>query len=120
RASELPHGSRGSAAGAEARCRGGSRFFRASAGIVRDFPELFQRAPKNKRPSRQARGCLTYGEWNHVIRVVAGHDYERAHAVSNWPIREGLLAYVHLLRKDAIAHHRHEELVWAALDPHRK
>ena len=50
-----------------------------------------------------------------MIRELANHDHDRAARVMRWPLREGLLAYVAVARRQAILEHRHEELYWAIM-----
>lgn len=46
------------------------------------------------------------------MRELAGHDYDRAQCVAQWPIREGLLAIEHRLRTLALESYRHARLEW--------
>ena len=49
-----------------------------------------------------------------MIRAVAGNDPDRMRLVVSWPVREALLAYLHLLQESATEHYRTNLLVWAA------
>lgn len=49
---------------------------------------------------------------------MAGHDYDRALRVTRWPIREAMLAYLDMMRRQALEDYRVEYQVWAALAPH--
>jgi hypothetical protein len=40
--------------------------------------------------------------------------------VFRWPVREALLAFLDHLKKEAVEQYRHECLMWAVLNPHRK
>jgi hypothetical protein len=52
--------------------------------------------------------------------VLAGHDYDRALQILDWPVRAGLEAFMARLRDEAAVEFRHSTLVWALLAPHRK
>jgi len=48
-----------------------------------------------------------------VIRAVAGHDPERAQAIyARWPLREVLLAFLELRRRESLEQHRFDVLTW--------
>ena len=54
------------------------------------------------------------------MRVVA--DWEPAGIRERllWPLRDLLLAYIDLLKRDALARYQHDLAVWAMLAPHMK
>lgn len=48
-----------------------------------------------------------------MIRAVARHDPERARVIySRWPLREVLLAFLDLRRRESLEQHRFEVLTW--------
>jgi len=53
-----------------------------------------------------------------MVRELAAYQPDRVRRVLRWPLREALLAYVDLMKSDAITAHRHAELVWACIAPH--
>ncbi len=50
-----------------------------------------------------------------LIRELADYDYDRAVRILDWPIREGMLAYVAKLRRVALEQWRWSRMEWAAL-----
>jgi len=54
-----------------------------------------------------------YGEWDDVVRAVAEHRADRFDRLLTWRLRDLLLAYRWRVREDALAHWRHDVLVWA-------
>lgn len=55
-----------------------------------------------------------------MVRTVAGWDPARAAQTLMWPLRDLLLAYLDILRREAMARYERDLLVWAALAPHQK
>jgi len=55
-----------------------------------------------------------------VIRTVALWNPAAAREVFLWPLRDLLLAYVAILRREALARFEHDVLIWAILAPHQK
>lgn len=49
-----------------------------------------------------------------MIRALAGTP-DRIPAVRRWPVREGLLAYLDMVKRDAWEEVRHARLLWAVL-----
>lgn len=47
-----------------------------------------------------------------IVREIAGWDYARAQQLLDWPLREVLLAYLHLVRDRALADHRFNTIMW--------
>lgn len=60
------------------------------------------------------------GEWGYVVRVVADWDPDRVRERLLWPLRELLLAYLALLKRQAQERYQHDLEVWALLAPHQK
>ncbi len=55
-----------------------------------------------------------------MARVVAEWDPAQARLVFRWSLRELLLAYVALLKRDALERYEADLQVWAALAPYQK
>jgi hypothetical protein len=55
-----------------------------------------------------------------VVRVVAEWDPDRVRERLLWPLRELLLAYIAILKRNAEARYEHDVAVWATLAPHQK
>jgi hypothetical protein len=66
------------------------------------------------------RGAEDLGEWGLVVRVVADWDPARVHERLLWSLRDLLLAYLAILRRDALERYQHDLAVWATLAPHQK
>ena len=58
--------------------------------------------------------------WGVIVRELAGYDPERAAQVLRWPLREGLLAYVDVLKKQAREEYKIAVLAWAPQAPYMK
>jgi hypothetical protein len=56
--------------------------------------------------------------WSPVVRELAGEDYQKAIAITRWPLREALMAYLHCLKRAAAENYRMELLAWASMAPH--
>ena len=56
---------------------------------------------------------LDFGEWNGVVRTVAGFDYERALVIATWPLVEVMHAYLNHARMRAHADYRQAVMVFA-------
>jgi hypothetical protein len=56
--------------------------------------------------------------WSPLVRELAGGDYEKAIAITRWPIREALMGYLLHLQRAALDHYRMEFLAWASMAPH--
>jgi hypothetical protein len=54
------------------------------------------------------------------VRLVAGHDWEKAQRVLDWPLHEVLIAYVEQMREAALDSYQHSIIVWALTAPHSK
>jgi hypothetical protein len=55
-----------------------------------------------------------------IVRVVADWDPARIRECLVWALRDLLLAYVALLKRDALERYQHDLAVWAMLAPHQK
>lgn len=78
---------------------------------MEDFPEVFERRPTRPALRRRSvfRGAVNYGEWNTIIRTIAGWDVGQYDVIWNtWPVREGLITYVAALRRFALEEFYHE------------
>jgi hypothetical protein len=51
---------------------------------------------------------------------VADWDPARIRECLIWPLRDLLLAYVAILKRDALDRYQHDLAVWAMLAPHQK
>lgn len=54
------------------------------------------------------------------MRELAAFDPDVAQRVMRWPIREGLLRYVYLMKERARRAYETDLMVWAMLAPHQK
>lgn len=54
------------------------------------------------------------------MREIAEFDPDVARRVMRWPIREGLLRFVHMTKERARRAYEIDVMVWAALAPHGK
>jgi hypothetical protein len=86
--------------------------------ILGDFPEIFR--PELKGGPFRERGSKDLGEWSLVVRSVAEWDFDRIPRLLSWPLRDLFLAYLAILKRDAIARYHHDLMIWAVLAPHRK
>jgi hypothetical protein len=66
------------------------------------------------------RGSRDLGQWDLVVRQVGGWDACRIRQVAAWPLRELLLAYIDILKCQALERYEHDLAVWAQLAPHQK
>jgi hypothetical protein len=66
------------------------------------------------------RGAEDLGEWGLVVRVVADWDPAQVRERLLWPLRDLLLAYIAILRRQAQDRYEHDLEVWAMLAPHQK
>lgn len=55
-----------------------------------------------------------------MVRAVSGYDPERAERLAHWPLRELLLAYLELMRKQAREAHTVSLVLWAIQAPYMK
>jgi len=55
-----------------------------------------------------------------MLHELADYDPDRVRAVLGWPLREALLRYVHMMKREATIEYRHQVMLWAALAPHGK
>jgi hypothetical protein len=55
-----------------------------------------------------------------VVRVVADWDPARVRERLLWPLRDLLLGYLAILKREAQERYQHDLAVWAALAPHQK
>jgi hypothetical protein len=46
------------------------------------------------------------------VRELAGHDYHEAQRVLDWPLREAVLAYSDLMKRQAAEDYRFQFLAW--------
>jgi hypothetical protein len=82
---------------------------RASLNTIRRRQTVFVGGPKRDgaseraRRDRRYRGAAEhdYGDWNLVVRTLAGFDVDRYATVARWPIREGLISYLERRRGEA-------------------
>jgi hypothetical protein len=66
------------------------------------------------------RGAQDLGEWGLVVRVVADWEPARIRERLLWPLRDLLLAYLSILKREALDRYHHDLEVWAMLAPHQK
>jgi hypothetical protein len=66
------------------------------------------------------RGAQDLGEWGLTVRVVADWDPARVGERLLWPLRDLLLAYLAILKREAQQRYDQDLAVWAALAPHQK
>lgn len=66
------------------------------------------------------RGAVDLGEWGLAVRVVADWDPARVRERLVWPLRDLLLAYLAILKREAQQRYDQDLAVWAALAPHQK
>jgi hypothetical protein len=52
------------------------------------------------------------GDWDALVRELAGHDPARMVAVVRWPVREALLAYVDRMKQAELEQFRWNTLTW--------
>lgn len=66
------------------------------------------------------RGAQDLGEWGLVVRVVADWDPARIGERLVCPLRDLLLSYLAILKREAQQRYQHDLAVWAMLAPHQK
>lgn len=66
------------------------------------------------------RGAVDLGEWGLAVRVVADWDPARIRERLLWPLRDLLLAYLAILKREAQGRYDRDLAVWATLAPHQK
>jgi hypothetical protein len=55
-----------------------------------------------------------------MVRTVAAWDPAQVKQRLQWPLRDLLLAYLAILKREAEERYRHDLAIWAALAPHQK
>lgn len=52
-----------------------------------------------------------------MVRELAGHDYDAAQRILDWPLREAFHGYLNYLKRTALEEWRWARLEWASLKP---
>lgn len=94
--------------------------------ILDDFPALIKRASKIRLPNQpeptgpEIRGERQLGQWDHLVRVLAGHDPSQLDRVLAWPLRDALVAFEYQMMLVAREDYKHSMLVYTNVAPYAK
>lgn len=63
---------------------------------------------------------IDFGDWNVMVRELAGYDPDECKRIIKWPLREALLCFVNRMKKQALEQYRNDLLAWAPRSPYMK